>query len=46
MEKTKKTKDLVKKIAIHVAKADANVACPWISYQPKMPNSVKKLREF
>ncbi|MBQ2882233.1 MAG: cyclic lactone autoinducer peptide [Alphaproteobacteria bacterium] len=46
MKKTKMTKNLVKKVAMYVAKADANAACPCITYQPKMPDSVKKLRKF
>jgi hypothetical protein len=46
VEKVKRPKDLVKKIAMYIAKADANAACPCISYQPLMPDSVKKLRKF
>lgn len=46
MKKTKMVKDLAKKVAMYVAKADANAACPCITYQPKMPDSVKKLRKF
>lgn len=46
MEKAKKTKGFVKKIAMYIAKSDANTACPYISYQPPMPDSIKKLRKF
>lgn len=46
MKKEKMTKRLMEAIAIKVAMADANAACPCINYQPKMPKSVKKLRKF
>ncbi len=46
MKKDKKALSIVKKIAIRVARADANAACPCISYQPKMPDAVKKMRKF
>lgn len=29
-----------------VAKRDANTSCPFLGYQPKLPDSVKKLRKF
>lgn len=32
--------------AVSVAKAEANSACPYLSYQPKKPKAVKKLRNF
>lgn len=35
----------VEKIAIKIAKMDANTACPCISYQPELPKAVKKLRK-
>lgn len=38
--------ELTKKAAIKVATYYANVACPFIIYQPKMSNEVKKLRKF
>lgn len=46
MKKEKKAlQNAVEKIAIKVAKMDANTACPCISYQPKLPQAVKKLRK-
>ena len=46
MKKGKKVfQDAVEKIAIKVAKMDANTACPCISYQPELPKAVKKLRK-
>ena len=47
MKKGKKIfQNVVEKIAIKIAKVDANTACPCISYQPKLPEAVKKLRKF
>ena len=44
---TKKlTTKLIETIAIKVAISDANAACPCVTYQPKMPKAVKKLRKF
>lgn len=40
----KKIQRIIEKIAIKVATIDANTACPCITYQPKMPESVKKLK--
>ncbi|MCI8669013.1 MAG: cyclic lactone autoinducer peptide [Lachnospiraceae bacterium] len=37
---------VIEKIAFKIAAEDANSACPCISYQPKLPKSVKKLRKF
>lgn len=37
---------LIEKIAIKIATQEANTTCPFISYQPKMPKAVKKLRKF
>ena len=46
MKKEKRTfRKVVEKIAIKVAKTDANTACSCISYQPKLPEAVKKLRK-
>lgn len=39
-------KRVVEEIAIKVATADANAACPCLTYQPKVPKAVKKLRKF
>ena len=44
--KNRKVQEMIKKAAIKVAKADANAACPCISYEPKMPDAVKKMRKF
>lgn len=46
MKKEKITKKIIEAIAIKVAIADANAACPCVTYQPKMPKEVKKLRKF
>ncbi len=35
-----------KKVAKEVAGHYANVTCPLVVYQPKMSESVKKLRKF
>lgn len=46
MKKEKKTfRNVMEKIAIKIAKVDANTACSCISYQPKLPEAVKKLRK-
>lgn len=37
---------LIEKIAVKIAISDANSACPCITFQPKLPNAVKKLRKF
>ena len=42
----KKLRNLINKIAIKIATMEANTACPCITYQPKVPESVKKLRKF
>ncbi len=46
MVREKKIKKMFEGIAIKVATLDANTACPCISYQPKQPKSMKKLRKF
>lgn len=47
MKKGKKIlRRVVESVAIRIAKSDANAACPCISYQPKLPESVQKLRKF
>lgn len=38
----KKVKELV---AIKIATRDANVACPYLTYQPRLPETVKKLKK-
>lgn len=37
---------LVIKAAYSIAKMDANSACTYITYQPSIPDSAKKLRRF
>lgn len=34
------------KAAISVAKIEANSSCPYLSYQPTKPDTVKRLRKF
>ena len=46
MAREKKIKKIFEEIAIKVSTLDANIACPCISYQPKQPKSMKKLRKF
>ena len=46
MFQNKELKKLIEKVAIKMAAKDANTACPYILYQPKLPESVKKLRKF
>lgn len=53
-DKSKMKKENLKKtigkvmgqMAVSIAKMEANSACPYLSYQPKKPNAVKKLRNF
>lgn len=40
----KRVAELTKKVIIKFATYYANVACPFITYQPKMSNEVKNLR--
>ena len=40
----KQVAELTNKAAIKIATYYANVACPFIIYQPKMSNEVKNLR--
>lgn len=46
MRKQKKSKNVLEKIAIKIAKMDANTACSCITYQPKLPKEVERLRKF
>lgn len=46
MKKEKRFKKIIEKLAIKAAKEDVNVACPFLTYQPVQPSSVKKLRKF
>ena len=46
MKKEKKLwQEVVEKVAIKIATADANTACPCITYQPKLPEAVQKLKK-
>lgn len=44
-ELTKKCKTLITRVAVEVAKIDVNTTCPFISYQPKLPKSIYKLKK-
>lgn len=48
MKKTMKKQILktLSQIAYAEASKSANTSCPFFSYQPKLPNDVKKLRKF
>lgn len=47
MKKDKKfMKNLVERIAVKIATVEANTACPFITHQPSLPQSVKNLRRF
>lgn len=37
---------LIKKAAMRIASAEVNSACPFITYQPKLPEKAKELRRF
>ena len=39
-------KKIIENVAIKVAIADANAACPCITHQPQMPKALKKLRKY
>ena len=41
----KELKKIVEKIAIKAASSNVNETCSWITYQPKVPESVKKLKK-
>lgn len=42
----KRSKEAVGKLAKAIAMRDANTACMLLCYQPKMPDSVKKLKKI
>ncbi len=46
MKKEKRLRKIIEKIAVRAAKEDANTVCPFLTYQPVQPSSVKKLRKF
>lgn len=37
----KELKKIVEKIAIKSATTEANATCPWVSYQPEIPEAAK-----
>lgn len=39
------TKKTVKKTLIKMAKSEISAACPFISYQPLVPDAVSKLKK-
>lgn len=41
----KEIKEFLRKCAVKTAKAEQNTTCPWYSYQPKVPEAVKKLHK-
>lgn len=36
----------IRNVAKKIAQRDANTCCPFLSYQPKLPDSVKKMKKF
>jgi len=42
----KKNETIARRLMLSVATYYANVACPFLTYQPKQPNEVKNLRKF
>jgi cyclic lactone autoinducer peptide len=44
--KTKLINSVIAKIALAVTKANVNTTCPYSLYQPKLPETAKKLRKF
>lgn len=46
MKEKKMLKKMIEKLAVKVATADANTACPCVTYQPNVPKAVEKLRKF
>lgn len=41
----KEIKEFLRKCAVKTVKAEENTACAWITYQPKVPEAVKKLHK-
>lgn len=41
-----KVAKVIKYITFKAAEVDANTACPFITYQPQLPEKVKKMRKF
>ena len=47
MKKEVKTVDkIIGAVALASAKSNVNATCSWFFHQPKVPDSVKKLRKF
>ena len=50
MQEKKQIVSVLEKLVIKVAKSsaeiEANTACLWFGFQPKEPESLKKLRKF
>lgn len=44
--KTNKLGKVMAKLAIRTTQANANSACIFITHQPKLPETAKKLRKF
>ncbi len=45
MSKKNAVKKMLEVVAIKIATRDANVACPYLTYQPTLPEAVKKLKK-
>ena len=41
----KELKKVIEKIAIKAASSNVNETCSWITYQPKVTKSVKKIKK-
>lgn len=41
-----KLTQILASLSLVMASKTANSACVWFTYQPKLPDSVKKLRKF
>lgn len=41
----KELKRIIEKIAVKSATTEVNATCPWVTYQPKVPEAAKKLRK-
>lgn len=43
---SKKCGSMLAEMARKVTTTSANTACPFLTYQPRLPESAKKLRKF
>lgn len=41
----KELKKVIERIAFKAAASNVNETCPWLTYQPKVPEAAKKLRK-